>query len=480
MNKRLILYVLGMILAVLAALMALPLLVAALYHEREGTGFLWSIGLSLLLGVPMLLQRPRDRALYAREGYVAVALSWVVISLAGAVPFTVSGVIPNYLDAVFETVSGFTTTGASIVPAVEELPKCMLFWRSFTHLLGGMGVLVFMLALVPLTGGDTIFLLRAESPGPSVSKVVPRMRTTAAILYAIYLGMTLLEILLLLAGGMPLFDSICHAFGTAGTGGFGIKNDSLAGYSPYLQGVISVFMLLFGINFNFYVFLLMRRFKTALRISEVWAYLGIVASAVLIITVNILPQSAGVFPAFHHALFSVSSIITTTGYATADFNLWPELSRILLVILMLVGACAGSTGGGMKVSRIMILIKSCRCEVSRLLHPREVKVMTMDGKRVPDGTVRGVQAYCTAYVLITVGSILLVALDNFDFTTTVTAVIATLNNIGPGLGMAGPTGGFAAFSPLAKVVMTLDMLFGRLELFPLLILLSPRTWRRGT
>ena len=479
MNKRLILYVLGMILAVLAALMTLPLLVAALYHEREGAGFLWGIGLSLLLGVPMLLQRPRDRALYAREGYVAVALSWVVISLAGAVPFTVSGVIPNYLDAVFETVSGFTTTGASIVPAVEELPKCMLFWRSFTHLLGGMGVLVFMLALVPLTGGDTIFLLRAESPGPSVSKVVPRMRTTAAILYAIYLGMTLLEILLLLAGGMPLFDSICHAFGTAGTGGFGIKNDSLAGYSTYLQGVISVFMLLFGINFNFYVFLLMRRFKTALRISEVWAYLGIVASAVLIITVNILPQSVGVFPAFHHALFSVSSIITTTGYATADFNLWPELSRILLVILMLVGACAGSTGGGMKVSRIMILIKSCRCEVSRLLHPREVKVMTMDGKRVPDGTVRGVQAYCTAYVLITVGSILLVALDNFDFTTTVTAVIATLNNIGPGLGMVGPAGGFAAFSPLAKVVMTLDMLFGRLELFPLLILLSPRTWRRG-
>ena len=479
MNKRLILYVLGMILAVLAALMTLPLLVAALYHEREGAGFLWSIGLSLLLGVPMLLQRPRDRALYAREGYVAVALSWVVISLAGAVPFTVSGVIPNYLDAVFETVSGFTTTGASIVPAVEELPKCMLFWRSFTHLLGGMGVLVFMLALVPLTGGDTIFLLRAESPGPSVSKVVPRMRTTAAILYAIYLGMTLLEILLLLAGGMPLFDSICHAFGTAGTGGFGIKNNSLAGYSTYLQGVISVFMLLFGINFNFYVFLLMRRFKTALRISEVWAYLGIVASAVLIITVNILPQSAGVFPAFHHALFSVSSIITTTGYATADFNLWPELSRILLVILMLVGACAGSTGGGMKVSRIMILIKSCRCEVSRLLHPREVKVMTMDGKRVPEGTVRGVQAYCTAYVLITIGSILLVALDNFDFTTTVTAVIATLNNIGPGLGMVGPAGGFAAFSPLAKVVMTLDMLFGRLELFPLLILLSPRTWRRG-
>ena len=479
MNKRLILYVLGMILVVLAALMALPLLVAALCHEREGAGFLWSIGLSLLLGVPMLLQRPRDRALYAREGYVAVALSWVVISLAGAVPFTVSGVIPNYLDAVFETVSGFTTTGASIVPAVEELPKCMLFWRSFTHLLGGMGVLVFMLALVPLTGGDTIFLLRAESPGPSVNKVVPRMRTTAAILYAIYLGMTLLEILLLLAGGMPLFDSICHAFGTAGTGGFGVKNDSLAGYSTYLQGVISVFMLLFGINFNFYVFLLMRRFKTALRISEVWAYLGIVASAVLIITVNILPQSAGVFPAFHHALFSVSSIITTTGYATADFNLWPELSRILLVILMLVGACAGSTGGGMKVSRIMILIKSCRCEVSRLLHPREVKVMTMDGKRVPDGTVRGVQAYCTAYLLITVGSILLVALDNFDLTTTVTAVIATLNNIGPGLGMAGPAGSFAAFSPLAKVVMTLDMLFGRLELFPLLILLSPRTWRRG-
>ena len=479
MNKRLILYVLGLMMVVLAALLALPLLVAAIYREREGFAFLWAIGISLLLGVPMLLQRPANRGMYAREGFVAVALSWILISLVGAVPFTVSGAIPNYLDAVFETISGFTTTGASILPAVEPLPRCMLFWRSFTHLLGGMGVLVFMLALVPLTGGDTIFLLRAESPGPSVSKILPRMRSTATILYAIYLGMTLLEIILLLCGGMSLFDSLCNAFGTAGTGGFGIRNDSIAGYSTYLQTVIWVFMLLFGVNFNVYVFLLLRRFRAAFHQSEVWVYFGIVGASVLIITINICSMFPSVFQAFHHAAFSVSSIITTTGYATVDFDQWPQLSRMILVMLMVIGACAGSTGGGMKVSRFMILFKFCRGEIGKLLQPRQVKVLTMDGKRIDNNTVRGVCAYCVAYVAILVGSILLVALDNFDFTTTVTSVFATLNNIGPGLSMVGPTGNFAAFSPLAKIVLSLDMLFGRLELFPMIILLLPGTWRRG-
>ena len=480
MNKRLVLYVLGMILVVLAALLAAPLLVAAIYREADcGRAFLVAIGISLLLGVPMLLQRPRDRALYAREGYVAVALSWVLMSLVGAVPFTLSGAVPNYLDAVFETVSGFTTTGSSILLEVESLPRSLLFWRSFTHLLGGMGVLVFMMALVPLAGGDSIFLLRAESPGPSVSKIVPKMRTTAAILYGIYLGMALLEFVLLLLGGMPVFESLCHTFGTAGTGGFGIRNDSIAGYSTYLQGVISVFMLLFGVNFNFYVFLLLRRVRMALHQSEVWVYFGIVAASVLLITINIHRGFSSVFQAFHHALFSVSSVITTTGYATVDFNQWPELSRMILVLLMIVGACAGSTGGGMKVSRIMMLCRACRSEVSRLLHPRQVKVMTMDGKRVPENTVRGVHAFSVAYVLILVGSVLLVSLDNFDFTTTLTAVLATLNNIGPGLSMVGPAGNFAAFSPLSKLVMTMDMLFGRLEIFPLLILMLPGTWRRG-
>ena len=305
------------------------------------------------------------------------------------------------------------------------------------------------------------------------------MRTTAAILYGIYLGMALLEFVLLLLGGMPVFESLSHTFGTAGTGGFGIRNDSIAGYSTYLQGVISVFMLLFGVNFNFYVFLLLRRVRMALHQSEVWVYFGIVAASVLLITINIHRGFSSVFQAFHHALFSVSSVITTTGYATVDFNQWPELSRMILVLLMIVGACAGSTGGGMKVSRIMMLCRACRSEVSRLLHPRQVKVMTMDGKRVPENTVRGVHAFSVAYVLILVGSVLLVSLDNFDFTTTLTAVLATLNNIGPGLGMVGPAGNFAAFSPLSKLVMTLDMLFGRLEIFPLLILMLPGTWRRG-
>ncbi len=480
MNRRLVLYILGLLLVVVTVTMALPLVVAVIYAEHDSIlAFAIAIGIGLLLGVPMVLQKPRDRTLYAREGYVAVALSWVLISLVGALPFTISGAIPNYLDAVFETVSGFTTTGSSIVPNVELLPNSMNFWRCFTHWLGGMGVLVFMMALVPLAGGDSIFLLRAESPGPSVSKALPKMRTTASLLYGIYLALTVLEVLLLLAGGMSVFEALCHAFGTAGTGGFGIKADSIAGYSTYLQTVIWVFMLLFGVNFNAYVFLLLRRFRMALHQSEVWTYFAIVGTAVLIITVNTLSLYDSAYMAFHHAAFSVSSVITTTGFATEDFNLWPELSRMILVLLMVVGACAGSTGGGMKVSRIMILCKACRSEVGRLLNPREVKVMTMDGKRVPDNTIRGVYAYSIAYVLILVASILLVALDNFDFTTTVTAVFATLNNIGPGLEVVGPTGNYAAFSPLAKIVLSLDMLFGRLEIFPLVVLLLPGTWRRS-
>lgn len=480
MNRRLVLYVLGLLLVVVTVTMTLPLLVAVIYGEGKCIcAFAATIGIGLLLGVPMVLQKPQDRTLYAREGYVAVALSWVLISLLGALPFTFSGAIPNYVDAVFETVSGFTTTGSSVVPNVEGLPYSMNFWRCFSHWLGGMGVLVFMLALVPLAGGDSIFLLRAESPGPSVGKVLPKMRTTALILYAIYLGMTLILIVLLLLGGMPLFETLCHAFGTAGTGGFGIKADSIAGYSTYLQAVIWIFMLLFGVNFNFYVFLVLRRVRMALYQSEVWTYFGIVAAAILIIAINTRSMYDSAYMAFHHAAFSVSSIITTTGFATENFDLWPELSRMILVLLMVIGACAGSTGGGMKVSRIMILCKSCRSEVGKLLNPREVKVMTMDGKRVPENTIRGVFAYSIAYVLILVFSILLVSLDNFDFTTTVTAVFATMNNIGPGLGAVGPAGNFADFSMLSKIVMSLDMLFGRLEIFPLMILLLPSTWRRG-
>jgi len=479
MNYRMIAYLLGLIILIEAVFLFFPLLVALIYGETTGTAFLLTIGCALLISFILTAMKPKKRVLYAKEGFVVTALSWIVISLIGAIPFTLSGQIPNYLDAVFETVSGFTTTGASILSNVEALDHCMLFWRSLTHWLGGMGILVFMLALVNLSGGQSNHLLRAESPGPSVGKMVPNMRKSSAILYGIYIAMTLLEVLLLLLGGMPLFDSLCHAFGTAGTGGFGVKAASIGYYdSYYLQGVIAVFMVLFGINFNFYFFLLMRKFSAAFSMSEVKAYFGIIAVSTLTIAINI----AGSFPRFlhalHHAFFSVSSIITTTGFATVDFDQWPQLSRIILVLLMIVGACAGSTGGGVKVSRFLILFKSGLAEFRKLLHPRSVKVLTMDGKPIGQDMIRGVQNYMVIYFAVTVVSVLLVSLDNFDFVTTFTAVEATLNNIGPGLAVVGPTGNYAAFSPLSKIVLTLDMLFGRLELFPMLILMMPSTWRR--
>ncbi len=479
MNYPIIAYLSGVILLIETAFMALPLGVAAIYGEASGLCFLWTMAAAGLLGFLLTRVKPARRDMYAREGFVITALAWILISLIGAAPFTLSGQIPSYLDAVFETVSGFTTTGASILLNVEALDHCMLFWRSFSHWLGGMGILVFMLALVNLGGGQSNHLLRAESPGPTVGKMVPNMRKSAAILYGIYMAMTVLEVVLLLMGGMPLFDSLCTSFGTAGTGGFGTKCASIGYYdSYYLQGVIAVFMVLFGVNFNVYFFLLMGKFATAWRNTEVRAYLAIIAVSTLTITVNILGLFPTVFDACHHAFFSVASIITTTGFSTEDFNQWPELSRLILVLLMIVGACAGSTGGGVKVSRLVILCKAMGSEIRKLLHPRAVKVLTMDGKQINRETVQGVQSYLMLYTLITVASALLVSLDNLDFVTTITAVEATLNNIGPGLGLVGPTGSFAMFSPLAKIVLTLDMLFGRLELFPMLILMMPSTWRK--
>lgn len=479
MNYRMIAYLTGVIILIEAAFMLLPLVVALLYGEMSGVWFLVTLAAAALLGFVLTRLRPVKRTMYAREGFVITALAWIVISLIGAAPFTLSGQIPNYLDAVFETVSGFTTTGASILPNVEALDQCMLFWRSFTHWLGGMGILVFMLALVNLAGGEANHLLRAESPGPSVSKMVPNMRKSSAILYTIYMVMTLAEVVLLVLGGMPLFDSLCHAFGTAGTGGFGVKAASIGYYdSYYLQGVIAVFMVLFGVNFNVYFFLLMRKFSMALRNTELRAYLAIVLVSTVTIALNIAGMMPSLFDAFHHAFFTVSSIITTTGFATVDFNQWPELSRLLLVLLMIVGACAGSTGGGVKVSRFVILTKATAYEIRRLLHPRSVKVLTMDGKPIGRETIQGVQGYMMVYFFVTVISMLLVSLDNFDLTTTITAVEATLNNIGPGLNLVGPTENFALFSPLSKIVLTLDMLLGRLELFPVLILLLPSTWRK--
>ena len=479
MNKRAIVYVLGAVLLIGAALMLPPLLVALIYHEVSGWYFLWVVlGAAVLGALALRLGGGKRAVMYAKEGLIAVALSWIVLSLVGALPFTLSGQIPFYLDAVFEMISGFTTTGSSILPAVEELDKCMLFWRSFSHWIGGMGILVFMLAIVNMEGGQGIHLLRAESPGPTVSKMVPRMVDSSKILYSIYFGLTLVQILFYLLGGMPLFDTFCNAFATAGTGGFAIRADSFAGYGYYHQTVTTVFMALFGVNFSIYFFLLRRKFDLVWKNTELRWYVVIILSSVALITLNILPLYPRAYDALHHAAFSVSSVITTTGFGTENFDLWPEFSRVILVFLMLIGACAGSTGGGLKISRLVILVKMVQRKVRLLLHPRTVKVMTIDGKAVSNDTVRGVSAYFLTYVFLIMASILLVSLDGFDASTTVTAVLATFNNIGPGLGLVGPAGNFAAFSPLAKVVLTLDMLLGRLELYPMLILMLPTTWTK--
>ena len=479
MNKRMIFHILGMLLILEAALLLLPALVALIYGEQAGWYYLFTAAGAALVGLALRTAcRPSRKTIYARDGLITVALGWIVLSLAGALPFTLCGDIPSYLDAVFEMVSGFTTTGSSILPNVELLNRCSLFWRSFSHWIGGMGILVFMLAIVNMEGGQGIHLLRAESPGPTVSKMVPRMVDSSKILYSIYFGLTLVQILFYLLGGMPLFDTLCNAFATAGTGGFAIRADSFAGYGYYHQTVTTVFMALFGVNFSIYFFLLRRKFDLVWKNTELRWYVVIILSSVALITLNILPLYPRAYDALHHAAFSVSSVITTTGFGTENFDLWPEFSRVILVFLMLIGACAGSTGGGLKISRLVILVKMVQREVRLLLHPRTVKVMTIDGKAVSNDTVRGVSAYFLTYVFLIMASILLVSLDGFDASTTVTAVLATFNNIGPGLGLVGPAGNFAAFSPLAKVVLTLDMLLGRLELYPMLILMLPTTWTK--
>ena len=479
MNKRMILYIQGAILLIEAAIMVLPIAAALIYREPSGIWFFYTALAAAIIGfAAMKLAKPRSKTIYAKEGLIAVAAGWIVLSLVGALPFTLSGEIPIYLDAVFEMISGFTTTGSSILPNVEALSRCMLLWRSFSHWLGGMGILVFMLAIVKMEGGQGIHLLRAESPGPTVGKMVPRMVDSSKILYSIYLALTLVQLIFYLAGGMPLFDSLCNAFATAGTGGFAIKADSFAGYSAYAQTVTTVFMALFGVNFSIYFFLLRRKFDLVWKNTELRWYVVIILSSVALITLNILPLYPRAYDALHHAAFSVSSIITTTGFGTENFDLWPEFPRVILVFLMLIGACAGSTGGGLKISRLVILVKMVQREVRLLLHPRTVKVMTIDGKAVSNDTVRDVSAYFLTYVFLIMASILLVSLDGFDASTTVTAVLATFNNIGPGLGLVGPAGNFAVFSPLAKVVLTLDMLLGRLELYPMLILMLPTTWTK--
>ena len=478
MNYKRILYVLGTVLALTGIFMLLPLVVGLIYHEYYPTLMLaLSAFICIAVGLPLTRLKARSSMFTIKDGYVTVALCWIVMSAAGALPFVFSGEIPNYLDALFEIVSGFTTTGASIMTDVEAMSHCLLFWRSFSHWIGGMGVLVFILTLLPMAdNGSSFSLMQAESPGPVVSKLVPRLRASARSLYGIYFGISVLELILQAIGGMPLFDNLCLTFGSMGTGGFGVLNDSVAGYSPYLQWVIIIFMLLAGTNFGVYFLLLCRQGRAVLRMEEVRWYYAIVAGATLFISLNLLYY--GQFHSVREVLFQVASIITTTGYSTTDFALWPSFSKGILMLLMMLGACAGSTGGGMKVSRLVIYLKTGAQELRRLVKPREVRTIRMDGKKLDRAVVRGSLLFLVCYVLIFVLSLLIIQLENLDLETSFTAVAATLNNIGPGLSLVGPTANFSIMSPLSKVVLIFDMLAGRLEIFPILVLLAPQTWKK--
>lgn len=478
MNYSIIFYIMGWILNFEVAFMVPPCIVALIYGEQAGWSFVITMALCLLIGVPLVIKKPKKQIFYTSEGFVTVSLCWVVMSIMGAPLFLFSGSITSPVDALFETVSGFTTTGASILSDVEVLPKSILFWRSFTHWIGGMGVLVFILSLLPLTGGSHMNLMKAESPGPSVSRLVPKVRLTAKPLYSIYIFMTVVEILFLLAGKMPLFDAVTVTFGTAGTGGFAIKNNSIAGYSPYIQNVVTVFMILFGVNFNVYFLILMKRVGQAFRTEELRWYLIIIAVSIGIITVNTAGLYRSLGDAAHHASFQVASIITTTGFATQDFDLWPQASKTILVLLMFIGACAGSTGGGVKVSRLVVLVKTVRKELIQFLHPQVIRKIKMDGKVVEHEVVRSINVFMVAYTLLFSLSVFLLAFDGEDLITNFTAVAATFNNIGPGLELVGPSKNFGIFSEPAKLVLIFDMLAGRLEIFPVLILFSRETWKK--
>lgn len=478
MNFRIIAYIVGWVCNFQAIFMVLPCITALVYQEHEFFAFLISMILCLIVGIPLTARKPKNKVFYTKDGCVAVALSWLALCIFGSVPFVLSNSIPHLIDAFFETVSGFTTTGSSILTDVEVLPHCILMWRSFTHWIGGMGVLVFLLSLLPLAGGYHMNLMKAESPGPSVSKLVPKVQQTAKILYSIYIGMTLLQIVLLLIGNIPLFDTLCIAFGTAGTGGFGIKNDSMGSYSTYCQIVTTIFMILFGVNFSAYYLILTKKIRQALKFEEVRYYFGIIAVAILVIGLNTMHLFQNLGVSIQQAAFQVGSIITTTGFSSADFNQWPALSKTILVLLMFVGACAGSTGGGIKVSRILILCKAAKKEFQLYLHPNAVKKIKMDQKTITHDILRSTNIYLTLYLLIFAVSILLISLDNFDMTTNFTAVTATLNNIGPGLEIVGPMGNFSSFSYFSKCVLVFDMLAGRLEIFPLLLLFFKGTWKK--
>lgn len=481
MNKRSIIYILGWVLIVESVAMQIGTITSLIYGEKEAWYFVLTGVVSAILGVLAIkVKKPKNMVLYQKAGFASTALSWILLSLVGCMPFWLSGEIPSFIDAFYETVSGITTTGATILNDVEALSKGMLMWRSFLHWLGGMGVIVFLLAIIPKLGGQqSIFLMKAESPGPIIGKAVPRMRNYATMLYGIYIILTALEFILLLFGGLNVFEAINTSFSTAGTGGFGIYNNNAAAFdSYYVQTVIAVFMLLFGINFSVYLCLIARKFKQSLKFEELWIYLGIVAVSTAIIAFNI-SSIYKPYDAFHQSFFYVSSIISTTGFGLTDVNKWPELSKTVIIILTFIGASAGSTGGGFKISRIILLFKEVRKEFSLLVHPRNVKLVKMDGKAVNHDIMRTTSMYLVLYIGVFAISFLLVSIDNMDFTTSFTAVAANLNNTGPGLGAVGPVGNYADFSILSKIVFIFDMLAGRLEIYPLLLLFAPSAWKKS-
>ena len=478
MNKRAIIYVLGAVLLIGAALMLLPLLVALIYHEVSGWYFLWvMLGAAVLGALALRLGGGKRAVMYAKEGLIAVALSWIVLSLVGALPFTLSGQIPFYLDAVFEMISGFTTTGSSILPAVEELDKCMLFWRSFSHWIGGMGILVFVTIISAKAPDRTMHILRAEMPGPTMDKIVPKARDGVKILYLIYIVLTLLEFAAFLLAGMPIYDAIIHAMSTAGTGGFGMLNSSMAGYAPVYQWIVAFFMVLFAINFNLFFLIIMGQWRTALRSHELICFLSIIVVASGIIAFNIAPMY-GAGDAVRHSFFQVAAIISTTGFATADYTTWPGLSQGIIFVLLFLGGCSGSTAGGLKISRVMLLAQSIRREMQHVLHPRSTRVVRFENKKVDEAVINSCNTYFTLYIVCIAVIFLLICWEPFGLTTNLSAAITCFNNVGPGFGIISPSGNYSAFSPFSKLVLSGAMLLGRLEIYPLLIAITPTAWAK--
>lgn len=481
MNYEMMAYVLMNIAKVEGFLMFIPAIVSLVYGEKDVAIRIFEIAVILVLvGKIFTRKKPSKSELFIKDGLLIVGLAWIIFSVIGAMPYYLTGSITSIVDAFFETVSGFTTTGSTILTDIESLPMGILFWRSFTHWIGGMGVLVFVMAIIPLSGGNTMNIMKAEVPGPTVDKLVPKTKQSAKILYLIYIAMTVLEVILLMLGGMPFIDSLTNSFSTAGTGGFCMKADSIGFYdSAYIDGVVTVFMILFGINFNLFYLVLLKNFKRIFKSEELRTYIKIIAVAIALITWNIQGMYGGVLKSFRYASFQVATIITTTGFMTADFNLWPTFSKAILLSLMIIGACAGSTGGGVKVSRVLITFKYIKSEIKKVIHPRSISNITMDEKLIDDTMTKNVSAYLLIYLVIMAVSFILITLNEFDIETSLTSVITCLNNVGPGLGnLVGPTGNFSTFSPFSKLVLTLDMLLGRLEIFPILFLFSPRIFKR--